>query len=692
MKLLYGVLLAVISLAQAANKLTPEVLLSAPRRSAGVPNANGTLIAYTVSAYSFEQHAGTSQIRVLNISSNQTQLVEEQSASSPNWISDHELVYLRSEDDGSTTLRFFDVSSSASAQSVSMIDADAENLKVVSLPGHAFGVAFTAEAHPNGSIVSPNAPKPLSSGKLYKSLMVRHWDRWETEERNSIWYAKMVQNQDKWSLSPIHNVLPNTTLESPIRPFGGPDNFDIRADAIVLTSKDPSINRALYTKTNIYTLSITDWANGTTSGLKQVVVEGYEGAKTYPIFAPTGKRLAFLAMKENGYESDQNHVLCMEDIDAKPDLVPTEGWDRSPEMISFTHDGRAILAVAEDEGYTKLFLLNGRVRALTDRGSITSINPLADGRVMVTSTSLVDSSLYRLLDTSGTGLAKVKWSNSLSGNGARFGISYDQVSSILTPASNPSIRKNVQAWVIRPSNYQKSRKYPLAFLIHGGPQSSWSDSWSTRWNQMIFAEQGYIVVSANPTGSTGFGQEFTDAIKQNWGGDPYLDLVNTFDWVSKNLPDVDTNRAVALGASYGGYVINWIQGHPLGRKFKCLVCHDGPLTLSGGMLATEELWFPFHDYGLPTWAGGKENTTSWPRWNPYDFIDNWSTPQLVIHSELDYRVPITEGLAAFNVLQTRGVESEFLTFSDENHWVLKPENSLVWHKTVLGWINQHVGM
>ena len=213
--------------------------------------------------------------------------------------------------------------------------------------------------------------------------------------------------------------------------------------------------------------------------------------------------------------------------------------------------------------------------------------------------------------------------------------------------------------------------------------------WSTRWNMAIFAEQGYVVIAPNITGSTGYGQAFCDAIQNNWGGSPYVDAVNGFEYIEKHLHYVDTDRAVALGASYGGYMMNWIQGHPLGRKFKALVCHDGVFSMSN-QLSSDEQYFPNHDLLGPPWK--KNFRENWDRWDPSRYTENWATPQLVIHNERDYRLPISEGLAMFNVLQEREVESRFLTFSDENHWVLKEENSLVWHTVVLNWINKYAGL
>lgn len=224
-------------------------------------------------------------------------------------------------------------------------------------------------------------------------------------------------------------------------------------------------------------------------------------------------------------------------------------------------------------------------------------------------------------------------------------------------------------------------------VVHGGPQGAWEDAWSTRWNPAVFAEQGYVVIAPNPTGSTGYGQDFTDAIRGQWGGLPYQDLVKGFEYIKGNLKYVDTDRAVALGASYGGYMMNWIQGHELGRQFKALVTHDGVFSMTAQM-ASEEIYFPFHDMKGNLW----ENPEGWAQWDPSRFAANWATPHLIIHSEKDYRLTMNEGLSAFNVLQVKGVPSRLLIFPDENHWVLKPENSLLWHETVLDWINEYSGL
>lgn len=328
---------------------------------------------------------------------------------------------------------------------------------------------------------------------------------------------------------------------------------------------------------------------------------------------------------------------------------------------------------------------------LTFTRSISSVIPLSttSRNLLLSASSLIDSSIYMTLDPANP--PSLEHISSLTHNGSSLGLSASQVSSIWFDApNNPGGGTHrVHAWVVKPSHFQESSKYPLAMLIHGGPQSAWADSWSTRWNPAIFAEQGYVVVCPNPTGSTGYGQVFSDAIGNNWGGTPYTDLVACFSHIEETMSYIDISRAVALGASYGGYMINWINGHALGRKFAALVCHDGVFGMVN-QLSSDEQYFPNHDLGGPPFS--EISRANWDRWDPSKYIGNWATPQLVIHNELDYRLPIGEGLSAFNVLQERGVQSRFLMFPDENHFVLGEENSLVWHKVVLDWVNKFVGV
>jgi dipeptidyl aminopeptidase/acylaminoacyl peptidase len=602
------------------------------------------------------------------------------------------------------------------------------DLKVKDLGAGWFGVAVSGKAQPDDSLFNPEkVEKPRSSGRLYNSGFVRHWDHWTDQTRNSIWLTKLHKKDDgKFELNAgLKNVLEGTKLSSPIEPFGGKDHFDIAKYGLVFTAKDTSLNPATHTKTNIHVVAKQGfWHNlfyEEFPEIKQVTIDGFEGASTSPVWSNSGKMIAFLSMKTDGYESDKNQPFIMHDYTKPSELTPIFAtkdckgkWDRSPQSIAWSLDDWHMYFIAEEHGRGSLFSAGPPTSSdqdsplpslLVKGGNITGATVLAGGDIFLTSTSLIENSLYstvplsarkgqsdtftlpiddRPYDSKPESLT-TKYVSSNTRSGSMFGLSRAQVDEIHFPGAAKDT--SVHAWVVKPSNFSSSKTYPLAYLIHGGPQGAWVDGWSTRWNPAVFAEQGYVVICPNPTGSTSYGQDFVDAIRGQWGGLPYEDIVLGFEYIKKHLKYVDTDRAVALGASYGGYMMNWVQGHPLGREFKALVTHDGVFSMSGQM-ASEELYFPFHDLTGRLWDKPEE----WAKWDPSRFTEHWDTPHLVIHSELDYRLTISEGLAAFNVLQSRGVESQFLTFPDENHWVLKHENGLMWHEVVLDWINAHVGL
>ena len=633
-------------------------------------------------------------------------MTNEDKASEPRWLED-DILYLKEGEKGSTDLVVVDSDDFGKTHTAGTVPGPISDLKLKVLEKGRVAIAFVAKATPNGGLYNPeNDAKKYSTAKVYDSLMVRHWDHYVSPNRNSIWYSVLqlskphiTESRGRYSLSSINNALKDTSLESPIPPFGSGGHFDISARGIVFVAKDPSINPATNTKSIFYYLPISSFTMATSSEPKAVQVKGFEGACTSPVLSPNGQAAAFLQMKQNGYESDKNHVLLISDLSklsaAMEVLKSDDGkglWDRSPQGIMWSNDGKTLFLTAEEEGEGLLFKIdipatpldmNKLPEKVTNVGYVADIQPLSDKspHLFLSGSSLIDSSIYSTVDpTDPSTLTEI---SSYSRRGTAFGLSKNQVSDIRFDGA----KTKVHAWVVKPSTFKEGKKYPLAYLIHGGPQGAWDNQWSTRWNPAVFAEQGYIVIAPNPTGSTGYGQDFTDAIHNSWGGLPYEDIANGFEYIRENLPYVDTDRAVALGASYGGFMMNWINGHPLGRKFKALVCHDGVFSMSN-QLSSDEQYFPNHDLGGPPWVA----QGNWDRWDPSRFTSNWSTPELVIHNELDYRLPISEGLAAFNVLQERGIESRFLSFPDENHWVLKEENSLVWHTVVLNWINKFVGL
>lgn len=450
---------------------------------------------------------------------------------------------------------------------IRIIDGSISSPKIKQISDNKALIVFAALTHANGDMYRPTKQEsPRSSAKVYTSLFVRHWDTWNTETENSLWLGTLAKNDDKWSFdgSGLTNLLAGTSLRSPVPPFGGTGDFDISANGIVFVAKDPELNAARYTKTDLYHIAFQSLDSRNPSKPQVVKTGKLRGYSSSPAFSPDGKSVVFARMKSDQYESDKPRLLLIPDV---TDLSNVQefyetkdgkgGWDLRPDWITWSNDGTELYVAADKHGRMVLWKLPASPlhatklpEAIHDRGSVIEARPLGDGKsLFVSSKSRVENSAYSILDPDSKAVNEV---SSSSRHGKSLGLSESQCSDLWFTGS---AGHDVHALVMTPTHFDKNKKYPLAMLIHGGPQSAWTDDWSTRWNPAVFAEQGYFVVSPNPTGSTGYGQDFTDAIAGNWGGDPYQDIVNCFEHLEK-LDYVDTDRAVALGGSYGGYMIS----------------------------------------------------------------------------------------------------------------------------------------
>lgn len=707
-------------------------LLGAPNKTPGYPSPDGKKFVFTQSVYSFDSHNKTSEVIVFDFESGEQSVISKDvKASEPRWLGDgNQLIWLKEGDNGNTSFVIADADSGGKSYTAGTVAGPLSSLKLYKIEDGMVAVAVAGKANPDGSLHNPkDNPKERSTAKLYDATFVRHWDSYITKERNSIFTAVLKKaaarvhgREGRYNLVGFVNALKGTGLECPIPPFGGTDHFDIGRDGLAIVAKDPDLNPATHTKCNAYYIPKEDLMDLEESKPIKIQVPHVEGAASSPVWAPNGI-LAFLQMHKDGYESDHNYIFevtfkgpSTEDAtnhmkirqlspprtsSSSSNQSHNKFWSLSPSSLAWSPDSKLLYAHAEYQGAGCLWALPVaadtpiEVRQLTHKNYITEAIPVPQTPyLLLSSNSLVDNSIYSLLNpyaidpplpgsppgqqSALTVLPQPSFMHN------QFGLSHSQVSSLWWKGDHDH---PIHALMMRPSTFDPSKKYPLAYLIHGGPQGAWNDQWSTRWNSALFAEQGYIVIAPNPTGSTGYGQAFTDAIQNNWGGSPYIDLERGITYIEENLSFVDMDRAVALGASYGGYMMNWIAGHSLAKKFRALVCHDGIFSMTG-QVASEEQYFPAHDFGGPIW----ERQEEYDRWDPARFTKNWDTPMLVIHSELDYRLTMAEGLSAFNVLQGKGIESRFLTFSDEGHWVLKQENALVWCLVVLNWCNKFVGL
>ncbi len=385
------------------------------------------------------------------------------------------------------------------------------------------------------------------------------------------------------------------------------------------------------------------------------------------------------------FEADRFRVVLMpwgESGPAGPPRVLTEEWDRSPGSIFWAPDGGTLYATAENLGQVGLFAIDpadGSVRELVSDGHLSSAQMAGVGTVVFARDTLdAPADLYRL-DLGGGDPERLTEVNADRLAHIRFG-SFKQFS---FPGWNG---EPVHGYVVAPVDFDPKVSYPIAFLIHGGPQGSFSNHFHYRWNPEIYAGAGYAAVMIDFHGSTGYGQAFTDSISGDWGGKPLVDLQKGLAAALEQFPYMDGQRICALGASYGGFMINWIAGNWPDR-FDCLVNHDGVFDQRMMYYSTEELWFPEWEFGGPYW----KTPETYEKVNPVDFVDRWQTPMLVIHGGHDYRIPESQGLGAFTALQRRGIPSELLYFPEESHWVLSPANSILWHDTVLGWLARWTG-
>ncbi|KAK9454892.1 Alpha/Beta hydrolase protein [Dipodascopsis uninucleata] len=617
-------------------KLTYDDMISSPRRSEAIPNPSGTAAVYSASAYSFDSHSSSSALYQIDIKTG----------------------------------------------SVTTVLDDASGTRYTS---NGIRVVVTGWATPDGSLLSPNAPQRYDSGYFYDTLFVRHWDYWLTENRMSI-FGLLLSKDLNTVVEPFKNYIYGLGIESPIMPFPSGSDFDLHDDRLIVNAKAPELNPANNTATYFYIVKY----DGENNAVKPLNKAGF-GACASPRFSPDGKRVAGLVMLENGYESDQN-LLYLYDLsnDGMSAISITRStdplkFDRSPGEVEWSPDEpNVIYLMGEDLGREVVWKLNVKNRKqppikLSTTHSVASIAFLGGNseRILLTKSSLTSSTYYEVYSTPTDSESIL-----LSGE-----IELDKFS-VEEFWFKGSRGQPVHGFINYPTGFDPKKKYPLAFLIHGGPQSAWTDSWSTRWNPAVWADNGidgYVVVTINPTGSTSYGKEFTDAIQNNWGSYPYMDLIFGLRYVLKqNGTFIDSERMIAAGASYGGYMVNWIQGMPFGRAFKALVTHDGVFSTLN-QFSSDELYFPTHDFG----GSFLTHTRGYYKFNPMNRMYNWATPHFIIHNAKDYRLPESEGLIAFNILQLRGIPSRLLHFPDENHWVLKPENSRRWHREVFGFINQY---
>lgn len=509
------------------------------------------------------------------------------------------------------------------------------------------------------------------SGRTYDRLFVRHWDTWSEGKRSQLFVLPLTAAGAPGNGRAIVGALVGDT---PSRPYGGAEEVSWSPDGRTLYFALREAGRIEATSTNLDIFSAP--ADG--SAAPANLTDANDGMDNLPTVSPDGRKLAYFAMRRPGYEADRQ-VLTVRDLATGRTVSLTERWDRSVASIAWAPDSKSLYVTADDTQETPLFRIDaatGEVKRLTQQGHVSAVAVTAAGPVVALDSLTAPADFYRVADgATPQRLTEV--------NAAKLaGIDMPTVERFSFTGAN---NDRVWGYAVKPAG--STGKVPTAYMVHGGPQGSSNNSWSYRWNPAVFAGAGYGLVAVDFHGSTGYGQAFTDSIRNNWGGWPLEDLKKGLAAATAKFTWLDGDNACALGASYGGYMMNWFEGQWPDR-FKCIVQHDGVFDARAMAYETEELWFDEWEHGGKTYY---EDPQAFEKWNPVNHVAKWKTPQLVITGEKDFRIPYTQGLAAFTALQRRDIPSRLLVFPNENHWVLKPRNSRQWYREVIGWMDKWTG-
>lgn len=586
----------------------------------------------------------------------------------PRWSNDGTSIFFLSTRSGSAQVWRIRLDGGESAQ-VTDLDLDVGSL-AVSPDGNHLAISmevFVDESTLKGTHNRLEAEeKRDSTGLLYDRLFVRHWDTWKDGRRSHVFVIPIAGGD------PV-DVMSGMDADCPTKPFGGPEDYTFSPDgrSIVFSARDAGKSEPWSTDFDLYASPID------ASRPPRCLTDANDAWDAHPVFSPDGKTLAYLAMARPGYESDRMRIVLKNWPDGDARII-TEEWDRSAGSIVFSPDGRTIYSTATNLGQRSIFAVDvetGNATTVLKEGT-SALYGLSGNSLIFGHDTLYSPVEIHAGNTNGKNVRPLTSINKDKIGAARVG----EFEQFTFKGWNDEI---VHAYAGKPIDFDPAKEYPVAFLIHGGPQGSFGNHFHYRWNPQTYAGAGYAVIMVDFHGSTGYGQEFCDSIRGDWGGKPFEDLQKGLAAGLEKYPWMDGDRVVALGASYGGFMINWIAGNWPDR-FLCLVNHDGNLDERTAYFNTEELWFPEWDHMGTPW----ENPEHYAKHNPVRFVQNWKTPMLVIHGALDYRVVDTQGIATFTALQRRGIPSKLLYFPDENHWVLKPANSIQWHDTVIEWLDQ----
>ena len=664
-------LVGLCALATAQNRTyTVEDLLKVRRVADPQISPDGKQVAFTIGDVNFDGNRVVNQIYVTSLEGGGVKQLTtgDASSSAPRWSPDGKKIAY------------------TTGSQVWVMDRDGDNKEQVTKisTGAASPVwspdgkwiAFTSDVYPdcNNDDCNKKRDQQGESSKvkahIVTRLLYKHWDEWRDLKRTHVFVVS--------SKGGTARDLTSGDFDSPPYAAATGVDFAFSPDSTEIAYlRNPEKVEAISTNSDIFVMPIT---GGTPKNIT-IRNRGYDAG---PIYTRDGKYILYRSQATAGFEADRWRLMSYNR--ASGAIVElTRGFDQQVDEIVLSPDGKSIYFTAGDRGKSPIFRIpfeGGVPQKIVPNVFASSLRISPDGKALVfASSSMAAPSEIYTSNVDGTGLTALTSVNAQLMSRANLKAAEEV-------EWTGALGKKIHGFIVKPTNFDPSKKYPLVVLIHGGPQSAWNDNWGYRWNPQVFANAGYVVFAPNPRGSTGYGQQFVNEISGDWGGKVFVDLMNGVADVLRRSPFIDRNRIGAAGASYGGYMVNWILGHNNDPRFRfrVLVSHDGVYNLESMYATTEELWFPEWEFKGTPWT----NPAMYSRWSPHKFVQNFNTPILIIHGELDYRVPIGEGMQLFTAVQRKGIDSKLLIFPDEGHWVLKPQNSQLWFHTVLDWLDKYL--